>query len=251
MPTPFYHLSLAQEIINHERLSPSLKKHLEEHSDAFFLGNVAPDVQVVSGQPRAQTHFFDLPLRTNTQPPWDAIWLTYPQLRQAKVLPPEQSAFLAGYLCHLQADWLWINDIFVPVFGLRCLWGTFEERLKLHNVLRAYLDQQILSSLPPQTITILRSASPSHWLPFVSDDDLRDWRDRLASQLAPGNKVATVEVFAARQGLNPQELYQLLSSEQAMDEMVFCHIPRRELSAFRPNLIRENLALLNSYLSLD
>lgn len=248
MPTPFYHLSIAQQILDHALLSAAGRQILQANRGAFFLGNVAPDVQVVSGQPRAHTHFFDLPLRDNERLPWEALWSAFPHLRQSSHLPLEQRAFLAGYLCHLQADWLWISQIFIPVFGLRSPWGTFEERLKLHNVLRAYLDQQVLNSLPANLAAILQSTTPTRWLPFVADHHLSQWRDQLTAQLTPGNKVATVEVFAARQGVSAEEYYHLLSSEQAMDELIFSHINRHQLAQFRPQLIRENISLLRAYL---
>ena len=62
-----------------------------------------------------------------------------------------QAAFLAGYICHLQADWLWVNQIFEPIFGHSCTWGDHPQRLYIHNVLRAYLDRLILAELPAET----------------------------------------------------------------------------------------------------
>ena len=172
MPTPFYHLSVAEELLGSAHLSARARLSsrarallLAEHG-AFLFGNTAPDVQAVSRQARQDTHFFDLPLRSMRRLPWEQLLAVHPSLRQADGLPLAQAAFVAGYLCHLQADWQWVKDIFVPVFGLRSPWGTFPQRLYLHNVLRAYLDRQITPSLTNGTCTSLARVAPSDWLPL-------------------------------------------------------------------------------------
>jgi hypothetical protein len=155
---------------------------------------------------------------------------------------------MAGYLCHLQADQHWAVDIFNPVFGPRQAWGTFHERLYLHNVLRAYLDQQSLSCLPEDIGKVLQNCSISQWLPFVSDDHLNSWRNYLAEQLMPGAWVETVEVFAKRQGLSPEVFYQIINSEERMEKEVFSHLPESKLAQYRQKVISLNLSLLHTYI---
>lgn len=252
MPTPFYHLSIAQDLLRHPALAPAARRFLRQNRPAFLLGNTAPDVQTISGQDRQSTHFFDLPLRPGDSAPWERMLSDYPQLAlrgtasgsQNNALPPAQAAFIAGYLCHLQADWLWIQDIFVPVFGPTQRWETLRHRLYLHNVLRAYLDRQILPELPAGMNRDLARAAPQGWLPFVADPYLLQWRDFLAGQLGPGAGARTVEVFAARQGIAPEEFYRLLDSEELMDREVFTRLPRPQLEAYRQRLLEENLELL-------
>ncbi|HJW89414.1 MAG TPA: zinc dependent phospholipase C family protein [Anaerolineales bacterium] len=247
MPTPFYHICVAESLLAHPALPSSVRRLLKGQLSAFLFGNTAPDVQVVSGQERQATHFFSVPILPGSQPAWERFLGTYPSLGDPARLPASQTAFLAGYLCHLQADWLWILDIFFPVFGPTCEWGTFPERLYLHNVLRSYLDFQVLSALPGNTADSLRSVRPADWLPFVEDQHLMEWRDYLAEQLAPGAAAKTVEVFAARQGLSPEEFYSLLNSESRMEAEVFIHLPRSRLQVYRRQLLEENLQLLRAY----
>jgi len=220
-----------------------------EQRGAFLFGNTAPDVQVVSGQERQATHFFTLPIRPGSQPPWARLLSAYPVLARPAGLSAEQAAFLAGYLCHLQADWSWILLIFSPVFGPECSWGSFPERLYLHNVLRSYIDMQVMPELPSRTAGRLKHVSPKNWLPFVEDQHLLEWRDYLAQQLEPGAAARTVEVFAARQGISPAEFYQLLESEERMDEQVFSHLPRHFLQVYRQQLVELNLQSLESFYS--
>ncbi|PWH14473.1 MAG: hypothetical protein DDG59_12820 [Anaerolineae bacterium] len=248
MPTPFYHLSLAQELVHSQALPTAAQTLLERNLGAFLLGNIAPDVQVVSGQPRQETHFFDLPLQSNSMPPWQQMLKSYPELLPASGLPEDQRAFIAGYLCHLQADWRWVQQIFVPVFGLHSPWGTFEQRLMFHNVLRAYLDEQILPSLQPQWGHRLELVTPKRWLPFVHDSHLVQWRDLIAEQLKPGSKVATAEVFAARQGLQVEEFVRLVRSPSILQEMIFSRLPMTRLTAFRQQILTESLRLVQETL---
>jgi hypothetical protein len=172
VPTPFYHLSVAEELRRHPALPEAIRVHLEGQWGDFLLGNVSPDVQVVSRQERQATHFFTLPLRAVDEPPWERMLKLHPSLARRSHHSPDRLAFLGGYLCHLQADWLWVRDIFSPVFGKNCTWNTFAERLYLHNVLRTYLDRQVMADLPAKTGSRLRQGRPGQWLPFVEDAHL-------------------------------------------------------------------------------
>lgn len=245
VPTPFYHLSLAEEILTHPTLPVGMRLFLCKHRSEFLFGNTAPDVQVISGQARAATHFFDLPLQANEHTAWEKFLTANPSLSNPGRLPAAQAAFIAGYLCHLQADIYWIKEIFIPVFGKRSLWGSFTRRLYLHNVLRAYLDSKILPELS-SGLTI-SSVLPNGWLPFVQDVHLISWRDFLTGQLLPGASIQTVEVFAARQGISPEAYYTLLASEAQLDEEIFTHLPRQALEDYRQEIIGENLSLLKQY----
>ena len=247
VPTPFYHLDIAENLLANPALANPVKKLLWEQRSAFLLGNTAPDVQVVSRQERQATHFFNLPVRADAQPPWERLLKTHPSLAQPARIPAAQAAFIAGYLCHLQADWLWIVDIFAPVFGPDCRWETFSQRLYLHNVLRAYLDRQVTPALPADTAECLKGIRPDHWLPFVQDVHISSWRDYLAGQLEPGAAAETVEVFASRQGLSPTEFYQLIESEERMEQEVFIYLPRSKLKTYQQYLIESNLGLLQAY----
>ena len=242
VPTPFYHIWLAQDLLDHPSLPQAARRSLVQHWGAFLFGNTAPDVQVVSGQDRAATHFFDIPVPVGAVEPWSVMFLDYPGL--TSLLPSEQAAFIAVYVCHLLADWRWVLEIFAPAFGPGSHWENFGRRLYLHNVLRAYLDHQLVSQIGSQTSSALELVIPDGWLPFVQDHYLCQWRDLLYPQLRSGAAIATVEVFAARQQVEPDTYYRLLASEQRMDEEVFSHLPRQQLADFRQRLLDESAAIL-------
>lgn len=250
VPTPFYHLSVAEDLLQRPDLSSGIRDFLNHYRPEFLFGNTAPDVQTISGQPRPATHFFDVPIPPGASSAWDALLAVHPQLVATVLTNQSQAAFMAGYLCHLQADWLWVLDIFVPIFGPWSTWQTLKQRLYLHNVLRAYLDRQILDGLQGQIDGKLEAARPFHWLPFVEDIYLLKWRNLLAQQLHPGAVAQTVEVFAVRQGIDPQAFYHLLESEDRLDQEIFSKLPREELDRYRQRLLDTNVCLLNQYLAV-
>lgn len=247
MPTPFYHLSIAQELINTKCLPTETQCLITEHFSSFLFGNTAPDVQVLSGQERKATHFFSLPLKLDYQPPWELLLLAHPNLSEPECLTPSQVAFIVGYLCHIQADWIWIRDIFVPVFGPEKTWSTFSQRLYLHNVLRAYLDQQVLPVLPAETGQELMQAEPVNWLPFIAEADLRQWQTYLADQLLPGARARTVEVFTSRHGSTSQEFSFILSSEKRMNQAIFSRLTRQQINDYRQKLLTSSKQLICEY----
>src|SRR4026209_2015728 len=132
MPTPFTHLAAAGELLTHPDIAPNAQTALAAELPAFVFGNIAPDVQTVSGQPRQATHFFPVPL--NGAPAAARGLLgRHPALAQPARLRSGPGAFLVGYLAHLVFDQLWVAQIFEPVFGPAQSWADFRERLYLHN----------------------------------------------------------------------------------------------------------------------
>ena len=250
MPTPFNHLVIAQVLLDDPRLSPVVRTRLVAEQPAFFFGNIAPDAQTVSGQPREATHFFPVPLG-GAPPAHRVLFERHPALARPDHLTSAQAAFLAGYLAHLELDQLWITDIFEPVFGPRQTWGDFRERLYLHNAFRAHWDAQDLRRLPASTAPCLRAAEPRAWLPFVDDDDLRRWRDLVADQLAPGGAARTVEVFAERMGADPRAFAALVNSPAEMEHRVFARVPPARLIQYQADGLARCVKRIHAYWSGD
>jgi len=248
VPTPFYHLSIAEELLASPDLPESVRTFLLSERSAFLLGKTAPDVQSLSGQSRTETHFYRIPLVT-AAPPWEKMFARYPHLGIPAALSAAQAAFICGYICHLQADIIWITDLFAPYF-LPLIAKTRRKQVGyLHNVLRAYLDGLILAELPPDIGAQLAGVNPTGWLPFVEDIHMAGWRDYLSQQLLPGAKAQTVEVFASRLDMPVESFLELLNSESRMEVEVFSFIPRQVLVEYRQKLVSANLALLTDFLA--
>lgn len=240
MPTPFTHLAVAADLLADTSLPPGVPPE----RPAFLLGNIAPDVQVLSHQAREATHFFPVPL--NGAPPAEqTLFVRYPALRPLSALPPAQAAFLAGYLAHLVFDQLWIARIFEPVFGPEQTWGeSFHERLYLHNVLRAHWDGLDLVRLQPGAAQALAAAQPRGWLPFVEDRYLAEWRDLVAEQLGEAGAPRTVEVFAQRMGTDPRAFAALLASPDELDRRLFSRLSANALDEYRAEALARSLTVL-------
>jgi hypothetical protein len=249
LPTPIEHLAIAGEILASPALPPTVQAQLNQHEavrSAFFFGHIAPDVQVVSRQPREATHFFKLPLTTR-RPAYQRMLAVYPALARPSTLPAAQVAFLAGYVAHLTLDELWVREVF-PIFGPGQNWGDWHERLLLHNVLRTWLDRQSLPHLPDGSGDLLRQARPDGWLPFAADADLCRWRDLVADQFAPGAAVRTVEVFASRARIPDADFLALLEPH-VMEQRIFSRISVSRLDEFHAQAVARSQDVIVHYLN--
>ena len=241
MPTPFTHLAVAAELLAAGDLPLAVTANLP----AFLLGNIAPDVQVLSGQTREATHFFPVPL-DGAPPAYRRRFERYPALVPLSALPAPQAAFVAGYLAHLVFDQRWVGDILEPFFGPNQTWETFKDRLYLHNVLRAHWDALDLARLSPATAVDLAAAQPAGWLPFVEDRYLVDWRDLVAGQLGATGASRTVEVFAERMRADPVAFAALLASPDELERRLFCHLAPGALDDYRAASLADSLEVIQT-----
>lgn len=223
MPTPIQHLVIADDVLADPALPSAAREYLVAERGAFLFGTIAPDAQSVSGQTREATHFSTVP-PDNAQPGPQVMLAAHPALARAEKPASAQAAFIAGYLSHLALDELWIADVFGPHF-LAAKWGPFRDRLMIHNVLRTWLDQRDQSRLSRDVGMALARVEPDGWLPFVTDEHLRAWRDEIAAELRPGATVHTAEVFAERLRVPPDEFRRVLESPDEMQRRVFAHLP--------------------------
>jgi hypothetical protein len=110
------------------------------------------------------------------------------------------------------------------------------------------MDHEPQDKLSVDIWALLEVNHPQHWLPFVEDKYLDSWRDYLVSQLRPGGKVETIEIFAGRLGLNPADFEDLLSSDTSLQDNIFTHLPMERLVNYRALLVADNITLIENYL---
>jgi hypothetical protein len=232
MPTPVQHLVIAQRLLDDSTLPGAIRQRLIAQRGAFLFGNTAPDVQTVSGQLREATHFFVIPW-TRAPQPHKAMFGLHPYLGFPQRRPMDHAAFIAGYICHLWLDVLWVRDIYLDGFGPHVHWGAhLRERHVYHNILRAWCDRHDQAQLNGSIGTALAAAQPIEWLPFTADPYLIQWRDTLAEQFQPGASIRTVEVFAERGGVPPEKFHQVLDSPDEMEQHIFAHAAREKIEKF-------------------
>jgi hypothetical protein len=249
VPTPIQHLTVAERILAAPVLPAAVHACVDWNEavrGAFFFGHIAPDVQVVSRQPRETTHFFTLPPR-NSRPAYTNMLAAHPRFAQPATLAAPHAAFLAGYLSHLLLDECWVRQVFYPVFGPGKKWGDRQERFLLHNVLRAWLDRRDFPRLPDGIADLLGHAEPKGWLPFATDADLIRWRDIVADQLAPGAALRTVEIFANRARI-PDAKFLALVEPDAMTERIFSRVSLGALDRLHDRAVVGTVDLIVRYL---
>lgn len=232
MPTPVQHLVLAQRLLDDASLPNAAHDCLQVQRGAFLFGNTAPDVQTISGQLREATHFFVIPW-ARVPRPHKALFELYPYLGFPRNRPAAHAAFIAGYICHLWLDVLWVRDIYLDNFGPDARWGAnLRERHVYHNILRAWCDRHDQAQLNGAIGPALSLAQPNDWLPFTADRYLIQWRDNLSGQFRPGAGIRTVEVFAERGGVLPEKFHEVLDSPAEMERHVFAHVSPEKIEKF-------------------
>jgi hypothetical protein len=241
------HLQIAEQIRQTVADNGRLTHTLTTQWPAFCLGNVAPDVNAISRISRAASHFYDFP----PLPEHDAyreMFAQYPQLADAAQLPVAQAVFVAGYAAHLLLDLIWLREIAWPYFFQAEHLGPPAQRRLLHFVLLAYLDTLALEALPGTAVQTLAHAHPTAWLPFVPDEVLADWRDRLVDQLQPGAPIHTVEIYAGRLGMSAAEFAAALHDPVWMADHVFGKLPVTEIQQIIQTAVPKSIEMMKNYL---
>ena len=227
MPTPFTHLRIAQNLLADERLSPLYRDLLLRQRPAFQLGSIVADARVSSGVGREVTHFYAYG-RPITEHPWRLMLRQHPTLLEAQ--DEAHLAFLAGYVAHLATDEAWALKMVRPRFWDR-EWQGVERRdkfLALHLILTV-MDERDEPQLFDWQAESLRRSEPCSWLPFMSDEVLRGWRDMVARQITPGGMSETLTIFGLRLKRDPAEIRGVLDDPALMDFYLWRHVPKASL----------------------
>jgi hypothetical protein len=212
VPTPFQHLIYAQRVLGAGRLPAEIVRKLDSERGAFLFGSTAGDVQVMTGQPRAETHFYRLS-EPHELPAAERFLIACPELGDPEQLSPTHAAFVSGYLVHLAWDEAWARDIFIPCYQGGSQWPDRMAYFLHHNALRLYLDRDAYERLrdAPGLVAALRGVAPDGWLPFATSSALVDWRDWLVEQLMDPAKIQTAAVFAARMKVPTKALEEVVT----------------------------------------
>jgi hypothetical protein len=248
MPTPFMHLQMAERILASERLEPDIRNLILTDYPAFYLGNVAPDFQAICDIPREVTHFYDLPPNPVSQG-YDRMLTQHPELASIKSLTPNKAAFIAGYTIHLKLDLRWYHDVLIPYFLLSEGWADRRQRFVIHNTLLTYLDMLAVETLPQNAAEILGNAVPNYYLPFAEDSNLISWRDMLVEQLQPGAMLRTIEIYADRLLMSPEEFAANLENPAWMADYVFGKVPVEKVQTILTEAVDESIDIVTNYLT--
>lgn len=220
MPTPFTHLETAQRMLVDERIPANIRSVLNLQLPAFLLGNIAADARTNGDLTRESTHFYSYD-RGITEHPWRVMLRQNPGLYHPT--SPAHRAFVAGYVAHLTIDEIWSLEMLGPHFANHD-WGSNAFRFLMLHVLLITMDERDYKALQAWQSASLASAIPSHWLPFMNDAILTDWRDFISGQIPPAGDSQTLEVLGKRINRQPAELRAILDSPKTQADL-WANIP--------------------------
>jgi hypothetical protein len=222
---------------------------------SYLLGSTLPDIHIITQGSRDQTHFFDL---ASPQPRSgaEALFEAHPELIKGSALDEGGQALVAGYLCHLVSDEVWIMDIYRPFFGRGAPWGDdpmaniWDRALQYELDRRARIDQTTMA----QVRAHLARAVPAQGLSLMDRAPLEEWRHFVAMA---ASQEATWDRFAlfARQFLLPrskvsvEQLDSFLASLPQGLGRILHQVGEARLAAFEEKAIAQSMAVIQEYLS--
>lgn len=245
------HLQMAERVRAAPLLNEQVRELVSSELPAFYLGNVAADLQAICDIPRATTHYYDIPPEQGIEA-YETMLLTHPELANPAGLTPSHATFIAGYCMHLLLDLIWYWDIALPYFLTPKNWSAnIRDRFVVHHTLLTYMDKEAFETLPSYAGQTLAQAHSQNWLPVATDQQLHDWRDMLTPQLEPGQTLQTVEIYAKRLRMSAEEFAANLAKPGWMEKSVFHRVPLDTVNAHFDIGWRRSVDFLNYYFSCN
>ena len=253
MPTPFMHLHIAEQIhsqMEQDGRTCAVLQKLEQEWPAFYLGSIAPDVNAISEIARETTHFYAMPPAPEHQAHQEMLQ-QFPELACSDELPNETAVFLAAYQAHLLLDLIWLREVVHPYFVQGENFESREQRWLTHFILLTYLDTLALAALPKTAVLTLANAHTNHLLPFMGASVLTNWRDMIVAQLQPNAPVKTIEIYAQRIGISPEEFASNLDDQTWMAIHIFDKIPVDDVQKRLTEAVPHSIKIISNYLQLN
>ena len=251
MPNSLTHLASINRMLAHADLSTAAPWLTEaEQLAAFCLGAISPDARIISGQARADTHFFDIPITAGAPSAEQHMLHTWPELAHLRLDELPRRAFVAGYITHLVMDQTWLEQIVMPALyidGER--WSQRHPNWRLYSILMTYLEFRAGEQVSQDQLEALRAAAPQAWLPFLSDHQLCNWRDNVLGNIDSGGPRRISRMFAYSNGMTPGRLEQIVTSGEAMAREAFNRVPQASLLAFEEAADRRSTHAILAYLN--
>jgi len=247
MPPLVLHTAIARSVA--DRMASTL---LDDERGSLYLGATAPDIRVITRWERERTHFFDLS-NFDEQSGIAGFFEAYPSLVSPEELAPPATAFIAGYLTHLQMDELWISTVYRPYFGERSGLGGGVRANILDRALQFSLDcdrrrdAQFMSEV---TGAIARSELDIH-VGLLDPPTLRQWHEVVLEIMGRPSEWERFRRSARRHLANgddegSEEL--LLSLPELVDEALR-HLSPTRVDEFLERAAQSSLVAVKEYLA--
>jgi hypothetical protein len=193
------------------------------------------------------THFYKLPPDPDNQA-YTRMLSRYPQLTDIQQMPTGKEVFVAGYIAHLLLDLIWFRQVVVPMFYDKPQLGDVSQRHLLHLVLLTYLDKLAYEALPESAGNTLSKANPLNWLPFATDEELREWREFLVLQLLPEGMPLTAQIYAGRLHMTAEAFTAKLDDGVWLRKNLFAQVPVSAVEHILAEAVPASIRLIYRYL---
>ena len=246
MPNLGLHIGFALDCA--ERLGHPL---LKEYQGAFLLGSTTPDIRLSLGWDRERTHFFKLDSDVQgTGVP--RLLDENPNLRSSERLNRETTAFLLGYMSHLETDETWIVQVWRRFFGEGSTLGqdplaNVYDRLFQFEMDR--VERQNVQDLEGAVASI-RDAYAGVDIGFIDGPALQKWQHTVVARLdrdLPWERFRTL-VSRVHRAVEEDAVDGIMERLPTLLERVHTEINQEELAAFREQAIQAFVSRATTYL---
>lgn len=249
MPPLCLHLYIASEAARRLR-SPLL----ERNQGFYLLGATLPDIHLVYGGARQDTHFVNLSAE-GVEGGVSAFFQSHPELAKDEDPDEATKAAVCGYLSHLFTDEVWVAQVYLPFFGSSSPLGDNPMANVYDRAFQFELDRQV--RLGKGRIAKFRSLLYSvNWesvRQLAEPSRLSKWQEFIGTIL---DRKPSWESFAhyarnfllAHQKVEPEQLESFLSSLPTMQQKIVQLVPPERVESFKEKSICGSLDLAQEYL---
>ncbi len=249
MPPLALHTVIAKEVADCLR-----HRLLDEERGNLYLGSTAPDIRVITRWERERTHFFDLG-NFDEQSGVAGFFQAYPRLARPATLNRPTTAFVVGYLTHLEMDETWINTVYRPFFGERSPLGGNLRANIMDRAMQFSLDREKRSdrALMGHVLAEVARCDLALEIDFIDGDTLRRWQEVMLDVVNHPPDWERFRYVAGRHlreaGIESPEAFQefLRSLPDLVEETVRYLTPER-VQDFARDSLKRSLGVAKEYL---
>jgi hypothetical protein len=122
------------------------------------------------------------------------------------------------------------------------------QRFLMLHILLITLDERDLARLDASLMECLRDVPVHRWLPFLSDEVLREWGNLIYRQIMPGGESETLAVYGVRVGKTTEQLRAILDSPEQMQRDLWAHVTPEKTAEVEAHMLDHARTQMIAYL---
>lgn len=252
MPAICWHMVTAREAV-----LPTKDPNLEENLGCLLLGATAPDIRVITGSSREDTHFYDLS-QTDAESGVVRFFEAHASLARKEALSFPLRAFVAGYLTHLAVDELWINEMYRPFFGK----GSLLEDEPMANIMDRLIQfemdrrERLERGKMAELYAVVSQSELGDTSNFLDPIVLQRWREAVCDMISQEPSWETLRRYAERhfgagQRLTEEQVDALMAQIPSLLERATSVVTTKSIANFRAGAVARSKAVVEEYLDIE